>query len=86
MINIKNLTEKDIGRWVKYTGKVTQIGYIGNFSKKNIFVAYRYIKTERSGYKNFTGEATKPEFLEFDERDSNERKAGYWKGCKEFKK
>lgn len=70
MIDIKTLTEKDIGRRVKYTNMdSTEFGYITSFNSSCIFVRY-YQKIKKDGKViprvGITSEGTKPEDLTFD--------------------
>lgn len=67
MIDIKKLTEKDIGKWVSYTGnfdRAVEKGKIKSWSGKYIFVVYK-CADEWDRFKEYTGVATLPEDLEF---------------------
>jgi len=67
MIKIKNLTEKDIGRWVIYDDKVRppEKGRIKSWNDKYIFVVYK-CNGEWDRFQDFTGVATNPADLEFE--------------------
>jgi len=66
MVDIKELTEEDIGKWVSYTrhssgGK--EVGKIKSWNDKYIFIVYR-CADEWGRFKEYTGAATRPEDLE----------------------
>jgi len=64
-MNIKELTDKDIGKLVTYkTTYKTEHGRIKSWNDKFIFVVYK-CNDDWNNYKNYTGAATKPEELEF---------------------
>ena len=65
MININNLTEKDIGKWVIYNDiyKIEK-GRIKSWNKKYIFVVYR-CDNNWDNFLNYTGAATSPEDLKW---------------------
>lgn len=67
MIDIKSITQKDIGRWVIYRdsfdGK-SEKGRIKSYNSKYIFVVYKYAG-EWDRFKAYTGCATSPEDLEW---------------------
>ena len=70
MIDIKTLTEEDIGRRVKYVDMdSTEFGCITSFNSSVIFVRY-YQKIKKDGKviprTGITSEGTKPEDLTFD--------------------
>lgn len=73
MINIKKLTEKDIGRWVECVlqtnGKIRKkIGVIKFWGKKDIFVVYKWKHWKNFQWKNFynyTALPTRPQDLNF---------------------
>lgn len=76
MINIKSLTEDDVGKWVKYTDfSKTEIGKIKSWNDKFIFVVYS-CNHDWNNFKNYTAAATSPEDLVFSEGDECERKFG----------
>jgi len=65
MIDIKSLTEKDIGGWVIYRdsfNKRPEKGRIKSWNKKFIFVVYA-CAGEWDRFKDYTGVATSPEDL-----------------------
>ena len=67
MIDIKKLTEKDIGKWVIYTGYLygeREKGRIKSWNDKFIFVVYK-CANEWDKFKGYTGLATSPEYLKF---------------------
>lgn len=69
MVDIRKLTEKDIGKWVSYTGYPSgeiEIGKIKSWNDKYIFVVYR-CANEWGRFKEYTGVATRPEDLKFTE-------------------
>ena len=70
MIDIRKLTEEDIGRWVSYTGNfdgTIEKGKIKSWNNKYIFVVYK-CADEWGRFKEYTGVATRPEDLEFIEK------------------
>lgn len=68
MIDITKLTDKDIGRWVIYkdgTGD-TERGKLKSWNSKIIFVVYHANGNwDADHWKDYTGQATRPEDLEF---------------------
>lgn len=67
MIDINSITQKDIGKWVSYTGNFdgkVEKGRIKSYNSKYIFVVYKCAK-EWDRFKAYTGVATRPEDLEF---------------------
>jgi len=68
MIRIEDLTQKDIGRWVVYNDGIRQPekGRIKSWNDKYIFVVYN-CNGEWDRFQDFTGVATNPEDLEFEE-------------------
>ena len=65
MININNLTDKDVGRYVIYNSfNKKERGRIKSWNDKLIFVVYNCAE-EWNNYKNYTASATNPEDLEF---------------------
>lgn len=69
MVDIKKLTEKDIGEWVSYTGHfdgTIEKGEIKSWNNKYVFVVYK-CADEWDRFKEYTGVATRPEDLEFRE-------------------
>ena len=66
MIDIEKLIESDIGRWVKYTNSagMSEVGKIKSWNERFVFVVYK-CDGEWFRFKDFTGQATKPEDLEF---------------------
>jgi len=70
MVDIKELTEKDIGKWVSYTGNfdgTIEKGKIKSWNDKYIFVVYK-CANEWDRFKEYTAAATRPEDLEFMEK------------------
>lgn len=66
MIDIKKLTQKDIGKWVVYHGcNRDEYGKIKSFSDKYVFVVYESPGKDMSRFQDYTGVATKPEDLDF---------------------
>jgi len=67
MIEIKNLTEKDKGRWVKYQmmpkGKI-EYGRIKSWRVGLIFVVY-FAANDWDRYEEYTAQSTQPRCLEF---------------------
>ena len=67
MIDIKSITQKDIGRWVIYRdsfdGKPEK-GRVKSYNSKYIFVVYK-CAGEWDRFKAYTGVATSPEDLEW---------------------
>lgn len=68
MINIKDLTESDIGKWVVYNkGKFSEeSGRIKSWNGIYIFVVYK-CTGDRCRFKKFTAVATSPKQLTFKE-------------------
>lgn len=67
-INIKELTENDVGRWVQYqaVGK-RETGRIKSWNEKWIFVVYK-CNEKWDNFKDYTAAATSPEDLIFIKR------------------
>ena len=66
MINLNELTNNDIGRWVTYNdghGKIVN-GRIKSWNHTYIFVAYN-CADDWDHYYNYTGAATRPEDVTF---------------------
>ncbi len=66
MVDIKKLTEKDRGRWVKYTAQhgAEEFGRIKSWNEKYVFVVYK-CDNQWDRYSDFTAAATDPEDLTF---------------------
>lgn len=64
MIDVKALTDADIGRWVKYTKISTEVGRIKRIGKTFIFVVYK-CDGNWQDYQDYTAAATNPEDLDF---------------------
>ena len=66
MIDIKKLSKKDIGKWVRYTAHhgETEDGKIKSWNDKFIFVVYK-CANNWDRFQDYTGQATNPEDLEF---------------------
>ncbi len=66
IIKIEELTDKDRGRWVRYTAShgASEDGKIKSWNDRFVFVVYK-CAGNWSLYENYTGQATKPEDLEF---------------------
>jgi len=66
VINIKELTEKDIGRWVVYKdfGR-EEHGRIASFTSEYVFVVYDRSGRDMNLFQHYTPVATDPEMLEF---------------------
>ena len=66
MIDISQLQQKDIGKWVRYTAHHGAIedGRIKSWNEKFIFVVYK-CNNEWDRFKDFTGQATSPEDLQY---------------------
>ena len=64
MINIKELTKADVGRWVEYQNSYGQIekGKIKSWNNKYIFVVY-HCDDKWDNFQDYTAAATKPEDL-----------------------
>jgi len=73
MITIDSLTEEDIGKWVVYTAShgAQEKGRLKSWNDQWIFVVYK-TGGEWYHFKDCTGQATKPEDLEW--KDSNDEK------------
>jgi hypothetical protein len=67
MIDIRDLTEEDFGRWVVYTDgtKQGQLGRIKSWNDMWIFVVY-HCADEWDNYQDYTGCATTPSDLRFE--------------------
>ena len=64
MINIKELTNKDIGMWVVYKSfNEKELGRIKFWNDKCIFVVYK-CSMDWNNFKDYTGKSTLPENLE----------------------
>jgi len=66
MIDLKKLSDKDIGKWVWYVtphGDV-EIGKLKCWNDKFVFVVYK-CAGEWYRFKDYTGNATNPKDLEF---------------------
>jgi hypothetical protein len=70
MINLEQLTEKDIGRFVEYHSYPDNIetGRIKSWNKKWIFVVYN-CGGDWIRYRDYTAAATNPKDLQFMERE-----------------
>ena len=68
MIDIEKLKESDVGRWVKYTNSagMFEVGKIKSWNGRFIFVVYK-CGGEWFRFKDFTGQATRPEDLEYND-------------------
>ena len=68
LIQINNLTEKDVGRWVTYVDGVgkKEEGKLKSWNDTFIFVVYT-CNNEWDRFKDFTGAATSPKDLYFKE-------------------
>jgi len=65
MIDITNLTEKDIGKWVVYTSfGEKEKGRLKSWNDKTVFVVFK-CENKWHRYKDYTGCGTNPEDLEF---------------------
>lgn len=66
MINIHELTDDDIGRWVKYSDgfKTPESGRIKSWNDRWIFVVYK-CAGEWHRFKDYTAAATDPNDLNF---------------------
>ena len=66
MIDLAELKDEDIGRWVEYTAPhgATERGRLKSWNSHFIFVVYK-CGGEWTRFKNFTGAATKPDDLRF---------------------
>jgi hypothetical protein len=62
MIDVFELKQADIGRWVKFDDK--ELGRIKSYDGYNIFVVYK-CGGDWENYANYTAEATHPSRLEF---------------------
>lgn len=68
MIEIKNLTQEDVGRWVVYTDGVgeTERGKLKSWNDTNVFVVYNANDNwDADHWKGYTGQSTRPEDLDF---------------------
>jgi len=72
VIDVKSLTEEDVGRWVVYEGGfcLPQKGRIKSWNDKYIFVVYK-CNGEWDRYQDYTGVATDPKDLEFLDEKGN---------------
>ena len=65
VIDITELAEKDVGRWVVYdSGLKQELGRIKSWNDKYVFVVYK-CDNQWDRFQDFTGCATKPEDLSF---------------------
>lgn len=66
MIEIKGLTQEDIGQWVEYTPAVgkKQKGRIKSWNEEYIFVVY-HCNHEWDRYQEYTGQPTNPSDLKY---------------------
>jgi len=66
MIDIKQLTQEDVGRWVVYqpTRGNCEKGRVKSFNDKFVFVVYK-CDFQWDRFSDFTGCATDPEDLNF---------------------
>jgi hypothetical protein len=67
MIEIKDLDESDIGKWVVYggfTGSFNERGKIKSWNSSFIFVVYK-CDNNWNNFQNYTAEATDPDELNF---------------------
>lgn len=66
-IKIKELTEKDIGRWVVYDDGVRppEYGRIKSWNDLYVFVVYERPGRDMSRFTEYTAAATRPEDLTF---------------------
>ena len=66
MINIPELNNNDVGRWVVYTPDYgdSEKGRIKSWNEKYIFVVYK-CDNQWDRFQDFTGCATDPDDLEF---------------------
>ena len=83
MIEIKNLSEKDIGRWVWYKPAVGdwEKGRVKTWTPKYLHVVYK-CDGKWNDFKNYTAAATEPEDLDFIEHESHCRaEAGFVCAC-----
>lgn len=66
MIDIKKLTEKDVGAWAIYSNHPSkrELGRIKSWSQRSIFVVYN-CDVNWSKFRDYTGCSTAPEYLEF---------------------
>ena len=70
MIDIEQLTDPDIGRWVEYSSYSGNIekGRIKSWNETWIFVVYN-CDNNWDRFQDYTAAATKPEDLQFVERE-----------------
>lgn len=68
MLDISKLTQKDIGKWVRYLyfDGTTELGKIKSYNSKHVFVVYK-CANEWDRFKAYTGVATSPGDLVFAE-------------------
>lgn len=73
MINIEQLTDQDIGRWVEYHSYPANVerGRIKSWNEKWIFVVYK-CDDNWACFQGYTAAATKPEDLQFVELEGPE--------------
>lgn len=68
MIDIKDLTIADVGRWVVYTGNAGEIerGKIKSWNNSTIFVVYNANGNwDLNHWKDYTGASTNPSDLDW---------------------
>ena len=68
MIDIKQLTESDKGRWVYYTDSFDgskQYGRLKSWNDKYVFVVYENLARDMNLFMHYTGVATDPNDLTF---------------------
>lgn len=68
MIDIAQLTEEDVGRWVTYTGGAgeTEKGKLKSWNDQFIFIVYK-CDGQWNRFFDFTGVATSPDDLTWNE-------------------
>ena len=73
MIHLKDLTEKDVGRYVIYTdiNGLQEKGRIKSWNDKYIFVVY-HCDNNWDNFKNYTGASTHPSNLKFVDPEPDE--------------
>ena len=66
MIDIKDVTMNDIGRWVRFTYQhgETQDGRLKQFNRKYLFIVFK-CDGKWSEYRDYTSESCEPESCEF---------------------
>jgi len=68
MINIKELTKEDIGRWIVYNDGLDNLEYgkLKSWNDNTIFVVFK-CNDEWDNFQNYTGQSCSPKNLTFED-------------------